>query len=121
MMLTLYVYQGCSTCRDAVKWLRDRSIAFEEHAIRETTPTVEELQQMLDSKVQLRALFNTSGMEYRAQGLKDKLPGFTSEEAFQLLRSNGMLVKRPFALDPARGVFLLGFKEAEWAKALTAP
>lgn len=119
-MLKLYVYQKCSTCRDALKWLRDREIPFEEIAIRDTPPTTADLDAMLAAKEgRLRALFNTSGLDYRDLGLKDKLPTLPQAEAFALLRGNGMLVKRPFALDPARGIFLLGFKEAEWAKAFS--
>ena len=44
--------------------------------------------------------------------LKDKLPNMTNEEMYELLASNGMLVKRPLlVLDDT---VLVGFKEAEW-------
>lgn len=118
-MLKVYAYQGCSTCRDAVKWLKAHDIAHQEIAIRETPPTVTELRQMLAAKAgNLRALFNTSGEDYRAMGLKDKLPSMSEDEALTLLASNGRLVKRPFALDQAGAVTLVGFKEPEWQQAL---
>lgn len=118
-MLKFYAYQGCSTCRSASKWLTAHQIAFEEAAIRETPPTVPELKAMLAAKGgDLRPLFNTSGMDYRAMNLKEKLPAMTEAEALTLLSENGNLVKRPFALDPKAGVFLVGFKEAEWQAAL---
>jgi arsenate reductase (glutaredoxin) len=66
----------------------------------------------------LRRLFNTSGMDYRALGLGEKLDGLTTDEAFALLAGNGNLVKRPFAIDESARVFLTGFREPEWAKAL---
>lgn len=114
-MLTVYAYQGCSTCKSALKWLKGQGVAFQEKAIRETPPTVTELKSMLAAKGgDLRPLFNTSGQDYRALGLKDKLPGLSVDEALQLLASNGNLVKRPFALDEKAGVHLVGFKEAEW-------
>ncbi len=117
-MLKLYVYQGCSTCRDAIKWLNARSVAFEEIAIRETPPGIPDLKAMLAARNgDLRKLFNSSGMDYRAMNLKDKLPGMTLPETLELLSKHGNLVKRPFALDPEAGVFLLGFKEAEWQAA----
>lgn len=118
-MLRVYVYQKCSTCRNALQWLRNHNVPFEEIAIRETPPTEEEIRAMLTAKAgNWRALFNTSGQDYRALALKDKLPHLSEEESLALLRSNGMLVKRPFALNPTVGIYLLGFKEPEWRSAL---
>lgn len=118
-MLKLHAYQGCSTCRNAIKWLKQHDIAFQEIAIRETPPSVTDLRAMLDAHASdLRRLFNTSGQDYRALGMKDKLPTMTTDDALKLLSTNGNLVKRPFAIDAARKVFLVGFKEDEWSAAL---
>ena len=117
-MLKLYTYQGCSTCRNAVKWLKQQAIPFEEIPIREQPPTAPELGAALKSRDgDLGALFNRSGQDYRALGLKDKLPGLPPAEALQLLSKNGNLVKRPFAIDESKRVYLVGFKEPEWASA----
>jgi arsenate reductase (glutaredoxin) len=117
--LVVYTYAKCSTCRDAVKWLRARGVAFEERAIRETPPTLPELRAMLAAQPGgLRRLFNSSGIDYRAQGLAEKLPALTEAEALSLLTKNGNLVKRPFVL--GEGVALVGFDEAKWAAALKA-
>ena len=119
-MITFYGYKGCSTCVKAAKWLREHRIAFEERAIRETPPPHEALEAMLKARGgEIRALFNTSGADYRALGLGAKIGTMTRDELLRLLASNGNLVKRPFVLDAGRGVFLLGFKEAEWRLALT--
>ena len=99
--------------------LNARGIKFEERAIRETPPSVPELKAMVAAKEgNLRAIMNTSGMDYRALGLKDKLPGMSQNEVLKLLSKNGNLVKRPFAMDQKAGVFLTGFKEPEWKAAL---
>ncbi len=117
--MKLYTYQACSTCRSAVKWLRARGISFEEIPIRETPPSLSELRAMLAAhEGQMRPLFNTSGQDYRALGLKDKLPEMSTDEALSLLAGQGNLVKRPFAIDAGRGVFLTGFQEEAWAAAL---
>jgi len=117
--MKIYTYQGCSTCRKATQWLRARGIEFQEVPIRETPPGLEELRAMLAARHgSLRALFNTSGLDYRALGLKDTLPTLDPEKALRLLAGNGNLIKRPFAIDPARGVHLVGFQEEEWARAL---
>ena len=118
-MLHVYAYQGCSTCKTALKWLKQHSIPFQEIAIRETPPKIAELRVALEAKEgALRTLFNVSGQDYRAQGLKDTLPSMTTDAALKLLSGNGNLVKRPFAIDLKAGVALVGFKEQEWQKAL---
>jgi arsenate reductase (glutaredoxin) len=118
-MFIVYAYKGCSTCKNAVKWLKQNSIEFEERPIRETPPSVTELSRALEARAgNLRLLFNTSGLDYRALGLSEKLPKMSHEEALSLLANNGNLVKRPFVVDSAKGVSLIGFKEAEWAKTL---
>jgi len=116
-MLKVYTYAKCSTCRKAVKFLRDHGIEFKELPIRETPPSVVELKQVLKSKDgNLRALFNTSGLDYRALGLGEKLSRMSETDALKLLAGNGNLVKRPFAV--GEDVFLVGFDEAAWKKAL---
>jgi len=118
-MLRVYSYQGCSTCKSALKWLKAKAVPFEEIPIRETPPTVAELKAMLAAKGnELRLLFNTSGMDYRALNLKDKLPSMSADEALALLASNGNLVKRPFAIDRKAGVYIVGFREEVWEQAL---
>ena len=119
-MLKVYHYAKCSTCQNALKWLRTRGVKFTENPIRETPPEKAELEAMLKARGgNIRKIFNTSGMDYRALGLSEKLPGMTTAEALALLRTNGMLVKRPFALDPKAGVFLTGFREVEWEAAFS--
>jgi len=116
--MTLYTLRQCTTCQDAVKWLRARKIDFEEKAIRETPPTLVELRAMLAAyEGEVRRLFNLSGLEYRALGLAKKLPSLTMDEKLGLLAGNGSLVKRPFVI--GEGVALVGFDGEAWAKVLS--
>lgn len=120
--LTVYTYSNCDTCRRAVKWLREHDIAFDEKPIRETPPTPAELRRMLKllgGAGALRKLFNTSGVDYRALKLGEKLPAMTEAEALALLAGNGNLVKRPFALGTGakKDVGLVGFAETAWTEA----
>lgn len=55
-------------------------------------------------------------MDYRALGLKDRLPSMSESEAFDLLSKNGNLVKRPFVI--GEGKVLVGFKLDQWVKSL---
>ena len=117
--MKVYTYKACSTCRRATQWLSDHGYEFEELPIRQTPPSEEELSQMLESyNGDIRRLFNTSGVDYREMGMKDKLPQLSRKEAFKLLRSNGNLVKRPFLL--TQDFKTVGFKEAVWEKGLKA-
>jgi arsenate reductase len=117
-MITVYAYQKCSTCRDALKWLDARAIPHQVKAIRETPPTVAELKAVLAATGgDLGKLFNTSGVDYRELGMKDKLPEMSEAAALELLSANGNLVKRPFVTGDGKA--LVGFKAAEWEKALS--
>ena len=117
MSLRVYAYEKCDTCRKALKFLAAKKIAAEVIPIREQPPTVAELRTMLGHVGgDLRKLFNTAGLDYRALDMKSRLPTLSEEEAFRLLSSNGNLVKRPFALTPKAGV--VGFREEEWERFL---
>ncbi|RYD25291.1 MAG: arsenate reductase family protein [Verrucomicrobiaceae bacterium] len=116
-MPILYAYKNCDTCRKAAKWLKENQIPHETKAIRETPPSVAELEAALRANGgDLRKLFNTSGGDYRELGIKDRLPGMTEAEALDLLSQNGNLVKRPFLIGD--GVALNGFSGAVWKDAL---
>jgi arsenate reductase len=114
-MITIYTYASCESCRNATKWLRAAGVEFVEKPIREAPPSMSELRAMLTLQGgELRKLFNTAGQDYRALGLKDKLPAMKETEALTLLAQNGNLVKRPFLVGPKIG--LVGFDEEGWAE-----
>ena len=110
-------YPPCTTCKKAKKWLDDNGISYEDRHIKENNPTYEELKTWYEkSGLPLKKFFNTSGIQYRALELKDKLPTMTEEEQLQLLATDGMLVKRPLAVTDT--TILTGFKAEEWEKKL---
>ena len=110
-------YNKCTTCQKARKWLDEQGIAYEERPIKEQNPTAEELQQWHQrSGLPLKKFFNTSGLQYKALGLKDKLPAMSEDEQLELLATDGMLVKRPILVGD--GFVLVGFREAEWEQLL---
>mgnify|MGYP003308492703 CR=1 FL=1 len=116
-MLFLY-YPPCSTCKKAKKWLDDHAVDYQERHIKEENPSYEELKNWLElSQLPVKKFFNTSGLQYKSLGLKDKLPSMTIEEQLQLLSSDGMLVKRPLVITKS-GKVLVGFKETEWTENL---
>ena len=60
----------------------------------------------------LKRFFNTSGMKYKELKLKDRLPQLSEEEQYELLATDGMLVKRPLLI--GEDFAIPGFKEKEW-------
>ncbi|MDD6096162.1 MAG: arsenate reductase family protein [Firmicutes bacterium] len=110
-------YSRCSTCQKAKKWLDEHSIEYTERPIKEDNPSAEELKEWHErSGLPLKRFFNTSGMLYKELKLKDKLPGMSDEEQYELLATDGMLVKRPLLVSD--DFVLTGFKEKEWEEAL---
>jgi len=110
-------YPKCTTCKKAKKWLDDNQIMYTDRHIKEEKPTAEELKIWhKQSGLPLKKFFNTSGLLYKELNLKEKLPVMSEEEQYELLASDGMLVKRPVVVTD--NVILLGFKEDAWEKAL---
>ncbi len=113
-MLLVY-YPKCSTCQRAKKWLEEKQIIFEARDVKLQNPTKEELIEWHQrSGLPLKKFFNTSGMLYREMQLKDRLPEMSEEEQYDLLASDGMLVKRPIVVTD--DLVLVGFREKEWEK-----
>lgn len=111
-------YPPCSTCKKAKKWLEEHGLAYTDRHIKEQNPSYEELKTWLESSgLPVKKFFNTSGLQYRALELKDKLPTMSVDEQLQLLSTDGMLVKRPLVITDD-GKVLTGFKEADWANTL---
>lgn len=110
-------YPKCSTCKKAQAWLDERGVSYELRDIKADNPTAEELRAWHQaSGLPLKRFFNTSGLQYKALGLKDKLPGMTEEEQLALLATDGMLVKRPILV--GEGFALPGFRPADWKERL---
>lgn len=110
-------YPKCTTCQKAKKWLVENGISFDERDIKEQNPTKEELKIFHEkSALPLKKFFNTSGILYKELKLKDKLPNMTETEQFELLATDGMLVKRPILI--GNDMVLVGFNESEWTEKL---
>ena len=106
-------YPKCTTCQKARAFLDARGVAYDLRDIKLENPTKEELAGWYaKSGLPLKKFFNTSGLQYKALGLKDKLPGMTEDEQLSLLSTDGMLVKRPLLVGD--DFVLTGFRQAEW-------
>ena len=111
-------YPKCTTCKKAKAWLDSHGIEYVDRHIVEDNPTAEDLAAWhRASGLPVRRFFNTSGMKYRELGIKAKLDaGMTDEECYELLATDGMLVKRQLVV--GEDLVLIGFKEPAWEEAL---
>lgn len=106
-------YPKCSTCQKAKKWLDENKIEYVDRNIVTETPTKEELKKWITkSGLDVRKFFNTSGMKYRELNIKEKIKDMSEDEIYELLASDGMLIKRPLFISDT--LILKGFKEKEW-------
>lgn len=116
-MNKLYCYPRCTTCKKSVKWLEENGIDYEYKHIVEETPSKEDIKKYYKkSGLPLKRFFNTSGNVYKELNLKEKLAEMSEDEQFELLASNGMVLKRPLLV--GKDFVLVGFKEAEWIEKL---
>ncbi|MDE6107619.1 MAG: arsenate reductase family protein [Oscillospiraceae bacterium] len=112
-------YPKCSTCKKAQTWLDAQGVQYELRDIKLRNPTEDELRQWhQQSGLPLRRFFNTSGLQYKALNLKEKLPTMSEEEQFSLLATDGMLVKRPILI--GKDFVSVGFKESEWKELISS-
>lgn len=106
-------YPKCSTCQKAKAYLEEKGKPFEVRDIKLDNPSAGELEQWWKrSGLPLKRFFNTSGIQYKALGLKERLPSMSEDEQLQLLASDGMLVKRPLLV--GEDFVLVGFRPGEW-------
>ena len=106
-------YPKCSTCRKAQKWLDEHDMDYDIRDIKTDNPDLAELELWHQaSGLPLKKFFNTSGLQYKALGLKDKLPEMSEADQLALLATDGMLVKRPLLV--GEDFVLTGFRATEW-------
>jgi arsenate reductase len=111
--LTVYHYPQCGTCRNALKFLKQKGLEVQTIHLFEHPPEREQLKKLIaQSGLEIKKWFNTSGEVYKEQGLKDKLPQMTDDQKIDLLASNGRLIKRPVVTDGTK--VTVGYKEEQY-------
>lgn len=112
-MIKLYGYKKCSTVAKAKVLMENLNISYEYIDNVENKLSADEIKKIhLKSELDIKKIFNTSGNKYKELKLKDKLENMSDEEKYELLSSDGMLVKRP--LLELEDKVLVGFKEGIW-------
>ncbi len=111
--MKLYGHPRWSSVKKALKVLENKNIKFDYYDLTKEAPSASEIKQFHEiSGYDIKKFFNTSGMVYRQLELKDKLPKMSLEEKYEVLASDGMLIKRPLLVTDDK--VLIGFKEVEY-------
>lgn len=106
-------YPKCSTCKKAKEYLESKNISFEIRDIVLNNPKKEELKKWLErSNLDISKFYNTSGLVYKNNNIKEKRKNMSNDEQLELLSSNGMLVKRPILITEDK--VIVGYKKEEY-------
>ncbi|WP_297789466.1 Spx/MgsR family RNA polymerase-binding regulatory protein [uncultured Anaerococcus sp.] len=94
--MKLICYKRCLTCKGIEKMLDDKNIAYDLRDIKDENPSRDEIKKWHEkTSYDIKRFFNTSGKIYREENLKDRLKDMSLDEKYDLLATDGMIVKRP--------------------------
>lgn len=133
----VYCYNRCTTCKKAIKYLEEniekhKNIELELKDIITEKPNLNEMIKIIETKYnkkiseitrdELKSFFNTSGILYRENNIKDKIKDEKNsiEDILNILISDGKMIKRPVVIvndeeeENNNKNILLGFKEEEY-------
>ena len=131
----VYCYNRCTTCKKAIKYLEEniekhKNIKLELKDIITEKPNLNEMIKIIETKYnkkiseitrdELKSFFNTSGILYRENNIKDKIKDEKNsiEDVLNILISDGKMIKRPLVIineeENNNKSILLGFKEEEY-------
>lgn len=130
----VYCYNRCSTCKKAIKYLEEniekhKNIELELKDIITEKPNLNEMIKIIETKYnkkiseitrdELKAFFNTSGILYRENNIKDKIKDEKNsiDDILNILISDGKMIKRPLVIvkeGNKKDHILLGFKEEDY-------
>ncbi|MBO8231569.1 hypothetical protein CU311_02775 [Prochlorococcus marinus str. MU1402] len=112
--IIIYGYLKCSTCRQALKWLDKKDLAYQFIDIVKEAPLLDYLNLALEQSANdKKRVFNTRGKAFKSINLD--IYSLSRVEIIRLLSSDGKLIKRPFLVYEEKKV-ILGFNEIEYAK-----
>lgn len=134
----VYCYNRCTTCKKAIKYLEEnilnnnknsKNIELELKDIITEKPNLNEMIKIIEIKYnkkiseitrdELKSFFNTSGILYRENNIKDKIKDEKNsiEDILNILILDGKMIKRPLVIvneENDNKNILLGFKEEEY-------
>jgi arsenate reductase len=115
MRLTFFHYPKCSSCIKTKKYLLQRGHDLDEIDLTIDPPTPSTLSDLIRKSGRPYTDFlNRSGLQYRSEGMKEKVARLSEAEIIRILSAKGRLIKRPIVTDGER--VTVGFQEATFAR-----
>lgn len=112
-MIKVYGIKTCGSFKKGVKYFKDNNIEITTCDLKQNVPSKEEIKIFHEqSGVDIKKFFNTSGKLYRDLDMKNKYKSMNLEDIYELLASNGMLIKRPLVIFDE--IVLVGFNEEKY-------
>jgi len=109
-MIKFYGYKKCSTSRKAELYLEKKEISYQFIDITENPPSAKILKLVAkNAGIAPEKMFNTSGQVYKEGNFKEIIKGKSADELFEILATNGRLIKRPVVTDGKNAS--VGFQE----------
>ncbi|MGV2497517.1 ArsC family reductase [Pelagerythrobacter aerophilus] len=115
MSIEVYGIPNCDTVKKARKWLDARGITYAFHDYKKEGADPERLQQWI-AAAGVDTVLNRRGTTFRKLSEAEKAD-IDDAKAVTLLQQHPSMIKRPVVEYP--GGLLVGFKEDEWAAALS--
>ncbi len=116
MSIAFYGIPNCDTVKKARKWLEAEGIEYVFHDYKKEGADPAKLEKWIAAKG-VDVVLNKRGTTFRKLSDAEKAEADNAAGAVKLLAANPSMIKRPVV--EHGGGLLVGFKEAEWAAALS--
>jgi arsenate reductase len=117
-MITLHGIKNCDTVRKARRWLEQQNIAYSFRDLRETPPTVMEVQGWLQ-QCDWQVLLNKRSTTWKGLSKAQQTTIINADTAATLLAANPTLIKRPVLVDD--NALTVGFKPEHYRTIFNRP
>lgn len=98
--MKVYCHPRWSTCKKTIRLIEEQNKTYEYIDLTKESIDYELLLSLYQTNdIPLKKYFNTSGVEYRTNGIKLLFDQNSDEEMLELISKNGLLLKRPFIID----------------------
>lgn len=97
--MKLYCHPRWQTCKQTIRLIEEYGKEYEYYDLTKTSVDLSTLKELFAvNDYEIKKYFNTNGVEYRKQNIKEKLSKLSDIELLTLLSENGLLLKRPFII-----------------------
>lgn len=98
--MKIFCHPRWSTCKKMISLIEELNVSYEYTDLTKESIDFKLLKDVYNRlNMPIKKLFNTSGVDYRKNNIKELFNKLTEDELLKLICENGMLLKRPFIID----------------------